>query len=539
MPSSAINEPALYITEIKATDRAYAQRLRGKLDELRAFNTQLSNIRASFCSENGFTYSGVRKVLSDETRDKAQVKFEWGYVRNILQTPFTELQEGQLGHAAQFFVGLNTTAEIERFINAMAVPVANINSNIGSFPLGSTGSHFPIGAQIAGTNSINSIPFVICPNMVGGIQSLVRSEIIDATVAQMNLHPESRGFQTLDANRHNMMQQYAILATISNMTSVPGTATHTVRSAGRDSYSGSGYRPINVLVGGPSGPFSLRESDVNVHSPLHMREARAYDFTLGVVLSFTEGVVRDVQGRDPHIRLEPLAEGVSNFVTSEKHISALLQGDYLAGAISHSATLSHYSLNQFDLRQEIILSLMADTLPFGAGATVSVIGARENAARAQQNVLNEHDQRLLGELFASLGFEAIVITNVTGTASSHRYDFNVHAFPSAATQAGITSFVTAAYDLPRARQPDSWPVSSQPDFWPTIRPDGWPTTEQFMSNFGSHFEWYVSQDEIHQRSMRNQAESSVNTQRDSNPMPSGLDNTPPSAPNQRPEESFN
>jgi len=272
-----------------------------------------------------------------------------------------------------------------------------------------------------------------------------------------------------------------------------------------------------------------------------MREARAYDFTPGVVLSFTEGVVRDVQGRDPHIRLEPLAEGVSNFVTSEKHIRDAHILNPRGSAILEQAIWSQHSLSQFNFQNEATVAVLSELtpLPPGFGTVISVGVARADAAQTQQNIRDAREEVILGQLLASLGFEVTIVTNLTGTASSHQHNFNVHAFPSAATQAGITSFVTAAYDLPRTRQPDSWPVSSQPDFWPTIRPDGWPTTEQFMSNFSNHFEWFANQDPSHRDGILDQAESSVNTQRDSNPMPSGLDNTPPSAPNQRPEESFN
>ena len=539
MPSSAINEPALYITKIKATDRAYAQRLRGKLDELRAFNTQLSNIRASFCSENGFTYSGVRKVLSDETRDKAQVKFElgleWGYVRNILQTPFTELREGQLGHAAQFFVGLNTTAEIERFINAMAVPV--VNTSVGNTPSISAGNIFPAGHRIDGTGW-DRIPFFVCPQMTQGLMGYVGGGIAMATLAQMNWHPEDFAFRSIDNDRRHMIQQYALLTTISNMTTQTNVSSIPVHS---------------VLVGGPSGPFSLRESDVDLRSPTRRGDSPETP-TPGLILSFTEGRIRDVGGMGTHLILEPLS-GARDFAASSKHISEVLfLGDTARGIIDRTR-VDQLARHEFDfaasldsaIRTYMATNLIGNLADAGGrvtgGAATFVLAAgsiglkvwreHDNAMAAQQSINVMGDNAELSHMFVALGLEAVIVTNITGTALAPQNDFVAIPFPTAFTPDRVDAFVSVYLE-------DRFSDSDSPrrDYINAERPG----VENVLGDLDRYFAWFQTSDRSGELIGQINVDSSV--QRVYSPgfrgsSSSGITNTLPDVSSPHSEESFN
>ena len=199
MPSSAINEPALYITEVKATDRAYAQRLRGKLDDLRAFNTQLSSIRESFTEATGFAFERIAP-LSEAVTAKAQTKFErgleWVYVRNILQQPHHQIQQQQFAHAAQFFVNQTTLAGQERFLNLLLEPV-----------------------DLRGvSNPYRVTAFTVCSNKLGNVQWHIQDKIGDNLVNQLLLSGNDPALNDLVEQGDHLKRLSSFLTVTSQLT---------------------------------------------------------------------------------------------------------------------------------------------------------------------------------------------------------------------------------------------------------------------------------------------------------------------------------
>jgi len=419
--TKAINELEIYRAEIKATDRAYAQRLRGKLDELRAFNTQLSNIRASFCSENGFTYGGVRKVLSDETRDKAQVKFElgleWGYVRNILQSPFESIRPEQFAHAAQFFVSLETLTERERFLNAFLEPaqLPSITSN-------------PYGAT----------PLTICSRKIAGVQGFVEGGIGAAIAQQRRFATNSDGYNAIQRGKDHLIQLSALLTVVDSLTG-PGPAV-----------SHLGVQQHLILGTGNGNPIRLTgEKDGGV--TLTFNHGQLYGY-FGQFDSFLT-TIRPVSttGSRHHLNYNLLPPTSSEIVPSSRTISPVFGGYGINRGHDDALLDFFYTRHQFDFSAHIateFASLTVSVATLGAGpaaamalefvkAVPSAVSAWDDSRVVQRDFVRISEGSRYGEFHRDFAFRGV---NVTADGQPPQ----IISWPTADTMAGLAAFNATA-----------------------------------------------------------------------------------------------
>jgi len=389
MPTKAINELEIYTAEIKATDRAYAQRLRGKLDELKAFNTELSNIRASFCEANGFSSSfrGMENELSGATISKAQVKFEWGYVRKVLQSPFESIRQDQFAHAAQLFVNQTTLAGQERFLNLFLEPV-NLN-----------GISNPLGVSA----------FTICSNKVGTVNGIIGDRIDDVLIRQ-GAHPYgSTNFRILEKRGDHLKQLSSFLTSIDQLT-----------DSGQSGFP-FGVQQRVILCVRDGNPIRLTEDPIRSNTNM--------TFNHGDIFSLPNPINLQVMGT---LRAIPLPNEnrsvytpphVSEIRSTTINIGNVMPGSAAGRDFTNSSGNSFYTRHQFNAS-----NVMADafigliTLPVSApisagltiaGATLGIPAGIRDARATQAGSVNLVDSAHLGNFHGSFALRSVVITNVT------------------------------------------------------------------------------------------------------------------------------
>jgi len=182
--------------------------------------------------------AGVATLVSNSPQ---LTEYQWRDIEFLLNKPLTgneAITSTDFASLATLFGRLYYVPEIERFLNTLTQEVSLIG--------------IPSNART----------FTVCPVRITGIQLFLEIDILTTTARQIGLWSEGFPYYHLNAPRHRMMQNSALLTTILDLT--PRTAMSLYPARELDHTDENLLRIFDIFLSGDNGlPFSLSGWDVD------------------------------------------------------------------------------------------------------------------------------------------------------------------------------------------------------------------------------------------------------------------------------------